>query len=130
MDKSTIMRTFNSMFIEFMDDIIKIFPDKRELQTAKVGFETIKKSNPTLIIKIWLSNIYTPYKNEIDNANIDFFCNKDYSNDLKNDNTSLKIMSFIDTIREPLKNLDKKNKDISIKYIQNLSKLSVLYSQC
>lgn len=128
MDKSTIMRTFNKHFIEFIDDIIRIFPEKKEIQIAKTGFETIKHSNPTLIVRMWYSHIYQRYGNAVDNGDIDFFFNKDYEVDLVNTEQNNEIITFIEEFREPLRNMNSINREHSIKYIQNLSQLSLMYN--
>jgi len=129
-NKSIILRTFNKHFIEFLDDIISIFPEKREIQVAKGGFEAIKHSNPSLIIRMWHSHIYQRYGDAVDNGDIEFFFNKDYKNDLINTNRNDEIIKFIEEFREPLRNMDETNKQHSIKYIQNLSKLSIMYREC
>jgi len=129
MDKSTIMRTFNTHFIDFFNDIITIFPEKNEIQTAKTAFETMKRSNPSLVIRIWYSHIYLKYSDAIEKGDIDFFFNKDYNSDLSETKSNNEIISFINEIREPLKNMNVTNREHSIKYIQNLSKLSVLWQK-
>ena len=50
--------------------------------TAKNTFQVIKKTNPTLIIKLWDKFIYNKYKLFIDEGDIRFFFEKDYTNDL------------------------------------------------
>lgn len=128
MNKSTIiMRTFNTNFMEFLDDIISIFPDKMEIQVAKTGFETIKQSNPTLIIRMWNSHIYQRYGDAVDNGDIDFFFNKDYSHDLADSYQPNEIMRFIEEFRQPLREMNEVNREHSIKYIQILSKLASMY---
>ncbi len=129
MDKSTITRTFNTHFIDFINDIITIFPEKNEIQTAKTAFETMKRSNPSLVIRMWYSHIYLKYSDAIENGDIDFFFNKDYNSDLSETKSNNEIISFINEIREPLKNMNVANREHSIKYIQNLSKLSVLWQK-
>jgi hypothetical protein len=37
-------------------------------------------------------------------------------------------MKIIDTIRGPVKNMNEKERDFTMKYIQNLSKLSDIYN--
>jgi hypothetical protein len=113
--------------MEFINDIIGIFPEKKEIQVAKSGFETIKRSNPTLIIRMWYSHIYQRYNNEVDKGDIDFFFNKDYKDDLVSSYRNDEIINFIEEFREPLRNMNAVNREHSIKYIQNLSKLSVMY---
>lgn len=125
-DKSTLMRAFNKHFFDFIDDIIGIFPENTDLASAKTSFETIKKANPSAISKAWFHFIYTPYKDVIDGGNITFFFEKDYSSDLANLSNSNEIMKIIDKIREPIRSMSDTNKEHSVKYIQNLSKLSVM----
>ena len=126
-DRSTILKTFNAHFFEFLDDILRIFPENTDIATAKRSFETIKKANPTAILKVWSSFVYAPYKQVIDSGNIEFFFEKDYRSDLNNLANSSEIMKMIDIMREPVQQMSDVNKAHSMKYIQNLSKLSVLY---
>jgi hypothetical protein len=127
-DKSSILRAFNNHLFDFIDDIIFIFPDNNDLVIAKTSFDTIKKANPTAIIKAWLKFVYIPYKNVIDNGDISFFFDKDYSDDLSNLSNSNKILNIIDTLRMPIKEMGDANKEHTSKYIQNLSKLSMMYN--
>jgi len=127
-DKSTLMRAFNKHFFDFLDDIINIYPENNEIKYARTSFDTIKRANPTLILKAWYTFVYQPYKDVIDAGNIDFFFEKDYGGDLANLANSNDIMKMIDKIRAPIKAMDDSNKAHSAKYIQNLSKLSTAYS--
>jgi len=126
-EKSTLLKTFNHHFFEFLDDILRIFPDNTDLAIARKSFETIKKANPTAIIKVWLSFVYRPYKDVIEAGNIDFFFEKDYSSDLSNLANGNEIMKVIDVMRGPIKEMSEANREHSMKYIQNLSKISDLY---
>jgi len=126
-DKSTILKTFNTHFFEFLDDILRIFPENLEIATAKRSFETIKRANPTAILKVWSKYVYGQYKSVIDEGNIEFFFNKDYGSDLNTLANSGEIMKMIDVMRGPVQQMSDTNKAHSMKYIQNLSKLSVIY---
>ena len=128
MDKSTILKTFNTHFFEFLDDILRIFPTNTELATARKSFETIKRANPTAIVKVWGLYVYGRYKDVIDQGNIEFFFEKDYGSDLSNLANSNEIMKVIDVMRGPIKEMSVVNREHSMKYIQNLSKISVLYN--
>jgi len=127
-DKSSILRAFNTHFFDFIDDLICIFPENNDLVIAKTSFDTIKKANPTAIIKAWVKFVYIPYKNVIDNGDISFFFDKDYNDDLSNLSNSNKILNIIDTLRMPIKEMGDANKEHTSKYIQNLSKLSMMYN--
>ena len=127
-DKSTLSRAFNKHLFEFLEDIGRIVPDSSDLSTAKTSFETIKKANPSLLVKAWQQKVYTPYKEIIDSGNITFFVEKDYSTDLNSVSNSDNIMKMIDKIRDPIRNMDDTNKAHCLKYIQNLSKISTAYA--
>jgi hypothetical protein len=90
---------------------------------------TIRKANPKLLVKIWTKYVYAPYKQQIEAGDINFFLTKDYSSDLNKTDNSDKIMESIDRLRTPVKNMSPENQAKTIKYIQNLSKLSVLVPQ-
>jgi len=128
-DKTTLMQAFNKHLFDFLDDIIAIFPDNSDIAVTKTTFTTIKKANPTVIMKAWYKFVYAPYKEVIDAGDINFFFEKDYGNDLANVANAGEIMNVIDKLRQPIKNMNEQNKEHSMKYIQNLSQLSMLYSQ-
>ena len=126
-DKTTILRAFNTHFFEFIDDIILIFPENEDIISSKITFDLLKCANPTAIIKAWYKYIYSPYKEVIDEGDIRFFFNKDYKDDLSMLSNANKIMQIINVLREPIKTMGEQNQATSIQYIQNLSKLSLLY---
>jgi hypothetical protein len=126
-DKTTLLRAFNNLFFDFIQDIIEVFPENADLVYAKKSFETIKKMNPTMIAKSWYTFVYTPYKDVIERGDITFFFDKDYKNDLTTVKNANEIMKMIDKIREPIRNMGDSNLAHTTKYIQNLSKLSLLY---
>ena len=127
LDKSTTLRAFNKHFFDFLDDIISIYPERKELVNARTSFDVIKRANPTAIAKAWNKHVYLKYKDVIDNGDITFFFEKDYSKDLEQLSNAEKIMNTINNIREPISQMNDTNKDHCAKYIQNLSKLSSIY---
>lgn len=127
MDKSTVLKAFNKHFFEFVDDIVSIFPDRVELESARNSFDSIKRANPTAIAKVWHKYVYTPYYDVIEMGNIDYFLDKDYKADLVNLNNQNRVLEIIDTLRNPLKSMSEVNKKHSTKYIQNLCKLCKMY---
>ena len=125
---SSILTAFNDHFIEFVSDIINVFPNDTDLLAAKNSFSLIRKANPKLIIKIWSSHVVHKYSSEIDEGDIGFFINKDYASDLEKADNSEKIMEAIDRLRNPIKMMTLEDRAKSMKYIQNLKKLSVMYN--
>jgi hypothetical protein len=124
---SNILSSFNDHFVEFVSDIHSVFPEDTDVLAAKNALIAIRKANPKMIIKIWNVFIVGKYKNEIESGNLDFFINKDYSNDVANADNSSKIVESIDRLRAPIKLMSKDNQDKTMKYIQNLTKLAAIY---
>ena len=129
-DKTIVLRAFNKQFFEFFDDLLTIYPNNPEIMSAKSAFETFKSFNPTSIIKVWYSNIFVPYKTQIEAGDISFFAEKDYSADLQTSKVAnlAKVLAMIDNVRQPVQNMDPVNKAHSAKHIKNLSKLSDAYA--
>ena len=121
-----LLRAFNNHFIEFVDDVVRVFPDDVDIQTAKNALISIKKANPKLIVKIWKEYIGGPYADEIARGDLEFFIAKDYSTDMQSVDSNNAIMSKIDLLRIPISKMGADNKNIVITYIQNLTKLATM----
>ena len=127
-DKPTLSRAFNTHLLEFLNDIISIYPNNQYIAQAKSSFETIKRANPSIIVKAWFKHVYMPYQDIIDSGNITFFFEKDYTQDVQSLSNASDIIKIIDKIRGPINAMDSANKDHCAEYIKNLSKISALYS--
>jgi hypothetical protein len=114
--------------MEFISDVQKVFPEDVDLLTAKNSLTMVRKANPKMIIKIWKQYIVDKYSEQIEAGDISFFMDKDYSTDLSKTEFAGKIMEGIDRMRGPIKEMSKENQDKTMKYIQNLTKLSILYN--
>lgn len=127
-NKSTILKSFNEHFFEFLDDIINIIHVNDDIKVARDFFKTVRNLNPSSILKAWHSYVYFPYKEHIDKGDISYFLNKDYNDDLTVMGTGKdEIISVIDKLREPIRNMSPQNLEYSTEYIQNLSHLSKIY---
>jgi hypothetical protein len=127
-DKTTVLRAFNTHLFEFLNDIISILPDNLGLVTTKNSFEMYKKANPTLLIKIWYSYVYLPYAKIIDEGNLDFFIEKDYTSELSGLANAGNVSNAIDVLRGQIREMSETNRTHSLEYIQNLCKLSNMYN--
>ena len=127
MASSTILNGFNNHFMEFVEDIMRIFPNDVDILSAKNSFTLIRKANPKLIIKIWQSYVVDKYSREIDDGDIRFFLDKDYGEDLTRAQNSDQIIAAIDRLRNPVKMMSPDEQGKTMKYIQNLKKLCVMY---
>jgi hypothetical protein len=123
---TNILTAFNDHFEEFVNDVHRVFPDDPDILTAKNSFLAARKANPKLIVKIWKLYVVSKYRKEIESGNIDFFINKDYKNDVSISPYSDKITESIDRLRDPVKKMNNDQQSKTMKYIQNLTKLSDL----
>jgi hypothetical protein len=123
---TNILSAFNDHFLEFVNDVQSVFPDDTDILTAKNSFLAARKANPKLIVKIWKVYVVEKYRKEIESGNIEFFINKDYTNDVSVSPYSDKITEAIDRLRDPVKKMNSDEQTKTMKYIENLTKLSDL----
>jgi hypothetical protein len=128
MDKTSILKAFNTHFFEFLDDILSIYPENNDLKDAKTTFEFFKKANPTTIAKAWHQFVNPKYQATIDAGNIDYFLEKDYKEDLNHMANANEVMEIINRLRSPIQTMTPESKQNSLKYLQNLCKLANMYS--
>jgi len=126
---TNFVTVFNDHFAEFVNDIQSVFPNDADILTAKNALLAIRKANPKLLVRIWIKYVYNPYKQQIEDGDINFFLTKDYASDLSRNDNSDKIMESIDRLRNPVKEMSPENQAKTMKYIQNLSKLAMLVTQ-
>ena len=126
---TNLVTVFNDHFAEFVNDVQSVFPNDADILTAKNALLAIRKANPKLLVRIWIKYVYTPYKKQIEDGDINFFLTKDYATDLARNDNADKIMESIDRLRNPVKEMSPENQAKTMKYIQNLSKLAVLVPQ-
>ncbi len=121
---SSVLKAFNNHLLEFIEDVIRIFPTNLDIKTGKTFIEGVKRVNPKKIITYWKNNILALYETEILEGDITFFVNKDYRNDIGVEVQTLKVL---EDIRGLVRETTQDNKDKAMKYIQNLTKLCKLY---
>ena len=122
--KSFIVKGFNKHFDEFVEDIQSVFPEDDQVKTMKNLLFLFKKTNPKIVLEYWNTYIHVPYKEPIENGDISFFINKDYSADVTMTDS---ISNFIERLRGYVRNMTEENQQKSMKYIQNLCNLTKLY---
>ena len=130
---STLLTAFNTQFFEFIDDVVKLFPEDKAITQCKQILSLAKKGNPKLIISYWFQYMTVPYFKPIMEGDISFFIEKNYQDDLgnvnKDANENEQFIQEINRLREPVRKMDDANKGICMKYIQNMAKLSQMYFQ-
>ena len=130
-----ILKTFLDQFNQFLEDIVAVFPNDKELVSGKMYFEGLRKINPRVIITYWKYLVADKYDENVETENIDFFINKNYNEDIETiakarnwDGDYSYINNKIEAIRDQIVKLSDNDKKVNMKYIINLTKLSKLYN--
>jgi len=124
--QKSLKELFCTQLVEFMDDIILVFPNNLDIKTGRtfvVGLISVSKKK---LMGIWKTSIVDIYDEAIMNGDKNYFINKDYSYDLGVGGTD-NMMNIVEEIRLLIRNTSEENKDKAIKYLQNLSKICKLY---
>jgi hypothetical protein len=128
MDKNQLLTIFNKQFKEFVEDICRVFPENQDLLTLKLAISQILNITPKMIYKGYKKHLIDVYRTKIEHGDIAFFIDKDYKGDLNKVSTSNNlILDKIDSLREPIRNMDPLEQAKVVKYMQNMMKLSDLY---
>ena len=77
-------------------------------------------------MEVWKAYVTDPYYDKIENNEIEFFINKDYDSDIGLASKS-EVMSAIDRLREPIRRMEDSDKEVVMRYLLNLCKLTILY---
>jgi hypothetical protein len=128
MDKDKLLTIFNKQFKEFVEDISRVFPENQDLLTLKLAISQILNITPKMIYKGYKKHLIDLYRTEIEKGDITFFIDKDYKGDLNKLGASNNIiLDKIDSLREPIRNMDPNEQAKVVKYMQNMMKLSDMY---
>ena len=126
-NKQLYIRTF----CEYTDKFIKlaenVLPGNIDVKYAKNGIYALKKINPKLLIEHWFIYIYVPYKDKINNNDINFLLKGDYSflDGIKGGHKGKAVLL---KIQELISNIHESHIDNARDYTVKLSKLSLLYA--
>lgn len=126
-NNSLVITTFNTQFTECLDDISTVYADESKFKKYKRYVESVKKMNPSLLIKGWKVNITDKYDSKIEEGDITYFLTKDYKEDLHELEKPQVIDEIIHDIRSMIGDMSSENKTRSFQYIQNLTRLSKHY---
>tara|TARA_B100001287_G_C22393411_1_gene394398 strand:+ start:179 stop:577 length:399 start_codon:yes stop_codon:yes gene_type:complete len=124
--QKSLKEVFCTQLLEFMDDILRVFPNNLDLKTGKTFIVGLTKVSKRKLIGIWKTSVVDVYEEAIMRGDKEYFINKDYSEDLGEGGTD-KMMSVVEDVRLLIRNTSEENKDKAIKYLQNLTKICKLY---
>jgi hypothetical protein len=118
----SVVKAFNNVLIDFMDDCILVFPEEKEFKKYKRGAQVLKDYNPKKI-PIIFKEYSKIYRAKIDVRDETFFLENNY-NDIDEVQEDNDLIELIDKIKKYWTKLTTENKDKIWKYIEVLVKLS------
>ena len=130
MNKSQVVDAFNKHFIEFIVDIERVFPNDTDIMSTRKTINKALTLMPRALIKMFNDNIVKLYSKQIEEGDISFFIDNDYrkTHGYKEDE-QVWALDKIESLRQPVKNMNKEEQQKVLKYLQNLKKLTELYIQ-
>ena len=57
MSQPNLKKVFNNHLVEFLEDVIEIFPENVDLKTGLTMIEGLKFAKPSFLITIWKTSI-------------------------------------------------------------------------
>jgi hypothetical protein len=135
MNNSLVLKTFIQQLDECLEDILRAYPelptaDKRFLK-CKMYFDALKKSNPKIMIISWKEHVNKKYRKQIDAGDVRFFVETDLEQIAKENAVEQyftnEVENAINELRQTIRKMSPANIDASMKYIQNLCKLTDHY---
>lgn len=129
-NKKDAFRLFNQYYFELLNMMKKYSEKSMEFKKFYTYNYMLKKTNIKLFIRTWNETITKLYFNEIINGNIEYFLNKDYSQDMRGNEDFVKtynINTYIIYFKKIYNNLKKELVDIFVEKIQQLTSLSRIY---
>ena len=113
MQKQQIVKTITERFVMLLNNVQEVYNDNN-FETIINVTSMLKKTNPRMIISLWINYISSKYYNELINKDIDFIVRYDIMNDFRSNLSITK--STLDTGENILSSLrflitEKYNKD-------------------
>ena len=90
MSKKIFMDAFFTQFHEFMDQLIKVFPDDTDFKMYDDGISLLQRVNPAMVLSEFVKHV-TPFDEVIRARDDNFFMNHTFSS-LEPDNTMEQVI--------------------------------------
>jgi len=78
MSKKVFLDAFFNQFGDFLEQLIKVFPDDTDIPAYKSGLGLLQRTNPTLVIKETYTHM-SPFEKVIRARNEDFFLKHEFA---------------------------------------------------
>lgn len=114
------LEKFNQTFSEFLEDILRVFPDDAELRMYHLAMKTAAAVKPTLVCGAFRKRVARPYGKQILARDESFFLSHEYA-DIQSE--FMQASKIIDKIKGYWSGMTPENREIVWKYFRVLIKL-------
>lgn len=111
------LQKFNTTFIEFVDDLIRVAPNDADFQVYGMLMKSAIQARPNCMVHFFRESVSIPYEDAILNRNEDFFVNHTF-NDVTEG--SKEATSLMNRIKSYWKDMSHEDKDIIWRYFRVL----------
>lgn len=125
MDSKKLVEIFNANFIKFIDDLVKLYPNDKDMKTFKLSFRMITNVADKKPMEFFNNLVVQKYGEQIDKKDEQFFLNKDYE-ELKSVDENV-TTELINKIKSYWKDISSADKEVVWKYITLLTALNRKY---
>ena len=112
---------FNETFKEFMQDLVRVFPDDVEFRMYELAIQSTIMYYPTYLGEMFYEKVTVPYEDKIMQRDSTFFLTHDYQ-DVKEQHQQAN--AIIDKVKDCYANMIEENQEIVWKYFRILTLLS------
>jgi len=128
-EKKKILETFNTHFLEFVDDVYRIFPNDSTISMMSKSLSVIMMVSKKQVIQVFKTSVVDCYLKEIESGDLSFFIDKNYKDDLNGKTSSSPdyFLEKIEYIKGLVKDMNIEEQQNVIKYFQNLTILCNMY---
>lgn len=123
----SLVKLFNSQFTDFLQDMISVFPEDKDIKTAKFMHSNMCSLTPSVPIKLWYSNIYVNYYDDLEKDGFNSLYTKNFEDVVNTYDDANTILEMIHLIKTRATTLSDSNKDKVLQYMINLCKISKMY---
>jgi len=125
-----VVDAFNKHFIEFIIDIERVFPNDSDIMSTRKTINKTLMIMPRAIIKMFNEHFVQLYGDKINDGDISFFIENDYRKQHGYKETEqVWALDKIESLRQPVKNMNDEDKQKVVRYLQNLKKLTELFNE-
>ena len=115
----TIIKAFNKTLLKFIEELELKYPEETDITVYKNSIILLDKTNPKLVPYYYKIYVYI-YKQYIDDKNEDFFLDNDFKEETGGSEWCL-VRGM--RLKNYLKDLSDKSKDVVWEYFSTLNKL-------